>query len=142
MIAEEGLLRVARSQAPVLSVYLNMMAQDPSRHPTVPPGVTWFRREAKSMSRASSPREAKELLREVQRVEEFLEGRHQQEKALAIFAGQKAAHSTDVEFVTGEPCTNSSGQSGWYCRLGASKKEGCSWKDLVLIIFLCPGTVT
>jgi hypothetical protein len=41
------------------------------------------------MSRASSPREAKELLREVQRVEEFLEGRQPQEKALAIFAGQK-----------------------------------------------------
>ncbi len=89
MIAEEDLLWVARSQPPVLTVYLNTMAQDPSRHPTVPPGVTWFRREAKAMSRASSPREANELLREVQRVEEFLEGRHPQEKALAIFAGQK-----------------------------------------------------
>jgi hypothetical protein len=89
MIAEEDLLRVARSHAPVLSVYLNTMSLDPGRHPTVLPGVNWFRREAKSMSRASSPHGAEQLLRQVQRVEEFLEGRHPQEKALAIFAGQK-----------------------------------------------------
>jgi hypothetical protein len=49
MIAEEDLLRVARSQAPVLSVYLNTMSLDPGRHPTVLPGVNWFRKEAKSM---------------------------------------------------------------------------------------------
>jgi Bacterial archaeo-eukaryotic release factor family 10 len=51
--------------------------------------VTWLLKKAASTSRTLLPPDVERFLHEVAHVEKFLEGRHPEEKALAIFAGPK-----------------------------------------------------
>jgi len=90
MLVTEALRKMTQSQPPVLTVYLNTLSPDSGRHPTVPPAVAWFRKEASTISRTLLRRDAKQFLREAQRVEEFLEGRHPEEKVLVIVAGKQS----------------------------------------------------
>jgi Bacterial archaeo-eukaryotic release factor family 10 len=89
MLRANQLQAIAESPAPVLTVYINTQNRNAFRHPRLPDDLVWFRKEAVSLSRTLLPRDAEELHREVARVEQFLDGRHPEEKALAIFAGRK-----------------------------------------------------
>ena len=89
------MLRVSQIQAiaelpvPILTVYLNTQNLNASRHAQVPGDLRWFRKEAASLSRTLLPRDAALFQQEVARVEQFLEGRHPEEKAVSIFAGRQ-----------------------------------------------------
>jgi hypothetical protein len=88
MIRIDQLQEIAALSPPILSAYLNIQAENASRHPRVQACLTWFKKEAISMSPGLLPRDAERLERQVERVEKFLDQRHPAEKALAIFAGR------------------------------------------------------
>lgn len=85
----EQIRSIAESQAPLLSVYLNTQNRNASRHPRVPVHVSWFRKTVSAISRTLTPQDEALFQTQVSRVEQFLEGRHPEEKALAIFAGRE-----------------------------------------------------
>jgi Bacterial archaeo-eukaryotic release factor family 10 len=80
---------IAASPVPILTVYLNTQNRNASRHPRVPNHLAWLRKESASLARTLLPRDAERFQQAVARVEQFLEGRHPEEKALAIFYGQE-----------------------------------------------------
>jgi hypothetical protein len=88
MIAANQIQSLASLKEPVVSVFLNTENPNPSRHPRVAADVSWLRKNKAALEHSLTVREAKEFEKVFARVEEFLEGRHPQEKALAIFAGQ------------------------------------------------------
>jgi hypothetical protein len=90
MLVTEELRKMTQSQPPVLTVYLNTLPPDYSRHPTVPSAAAWFRKAASTISRTLLRRDAKHFLREAQKVQGFLEARRPEEKALAIVAGKQS----------------------------------------------------
>ena len=88
MIAENQIQLLATAAEPVVSLFLNTENINPSRHPRVPAEMNWLRRNKAALEQTLAVREAKEFEKVISRVEKFLEGRHPQEKALTIFAGQ------------------------------------------------------
>jgi len=80
---------IAESPAPILTVYVNTQNRNASRHPRVPVHLTWFRKETSSLSRTLAPQDAALFQTQIERVERFLDGRHPEEKALAIFCGRE-----------------------------------------------------
>jgi len=88
MIAANQIQSLACLKEPVVSVFLNTENLNPSRHPRVAADVSWLRKNKAALKHSLTVHEAKEFEKIFARVEEFLEGRHPQEKALAIFAGQ------------------------------------------------------
>ncbi len=81
---------IAESQEPTLTAYLNTQNRNASRHPRVPIHLAWFQKMSASLSRTLQPQDTAPFQHAVARVEQFLEGRHPEEKALAIFAGQES----------------------------------------------------
>ena len=90
MIAANQIQSLRNMAEPVLSVFLNTENPDPSHHPRVPAGMTWLRRNQAALQSGLTPHAAQELKEACDRVEQFLEGRHPHEKAIAIFAGRKS----------------------------------------------------
>jgi Bacterial archaeo-eukaryotic release factor family 10 len=90
MLRVEQLQEIAVLPSPILSVYLNTRSENASRHPRAETCLTWLRKKAASASRTLLPRDAERFLQEVRRIEQFLRGRHPEEKSLAIFAGPTA----------------------------------------------------
>ena len=88
MSHSEQIQSIADLQLPILTVYVNTQNRNASRHPRVPVHVAWFRKSAFAISRTLVPRDEALFQIQVDRVEQFLEGRHPEEKAIAIFAGQ------------------------------------------------------
>jgi hypothetical protein len=89
MLRVEQLQKIAALPSPILSAYLNTRSENASRHPQTKACLRWLRKKAALTSRTLLPRDAERFLQEVAHVEKFLEGRHPEEKALAIFAGPK-----------------------------------------------------
>ena len=90
MIAVNQIQTLASLKEPVVSVFLNTENPNPSRHPRVAADVSWLRKNKAALEHSVTVHEAKEFEKIFARVEEFLEDRHPQEKALAIFAGQNS----------------------------------------------------
>ena len=88
MIATNQIQTLASLKEPVVSLFLNTENPNPSHHPRVPADLNWLHKNQAALEESLTVHEAKEFERVFARVEEFLEGRHPQEKALAIFAGQ------------------------------------------------------
>jgi len=88
MIAAKQIQSLASLKEPVVSVFLNTENPNPSRHPRLAADVSWLRKKKAALEHSLTVHEAKEFEKVFARVEEFLDGRHPQEKALAIFAGQ------------------------------------------------------
>jgi hypothetical protein len=88
---------IAESQEPILSAYLNTQNRNASQHPRVPLHLAWFRKMAASLSQTLPPQDSARFQHEVARVEHFLEGRHPEEKALAIFAGQETWNALPLQ---------------------------------------------
>jgi hypothetical protein len=88
MIAANQIQTLTNLEEPVVSLFLNTENPNPSRHPRVAADVSWLRKNKAALEQSFTVHEAKEFEKVFARVEEFLEGRHPQEKALAIFAGQ------------------------------------------------------
>lgn len=87
MLRAEKLKEIAGLPSPVLSVYLNTRSQDASRHPQAGASLAWLKKEADAISKTLPYRNCEEFLKELRRIERFLQDRHPEEKALAIFAG-------------------------------------------------------
>ena len=90
MIAANQIQTLANLKEPVVSVFLNTENPNPSRHPRVAADVSWLRQNKAALEHGLTVHEAKQFEKVFARVEGFLEGRHPQEKALAIFAGQNS----------------------------------------------------
>jgi hypothetical protein len=90
MLGLNQIKTIAESPLEILSVYLNTQNRNASRHPRVPRELTWLRKEAAFLLRSLPPKDAERFQKEVVRVEQFFEGRHPEEKALAVFAGPKS----------------------------------------------------
>jgi hypothetical protein len=90
MIAANQIQTLASLKEPVVSLFLNTENPNPSRHPRVAADVSWLRKNKAALEHSVTVHEAKEFEKVFARVEEFLEDRHPQEKALAIFAGQNS----------------------------------------------------
>jgi hypothetical protein len=78
---------IAESPLPILTVYVNTQNRNASRHPRVPEHLARLGKAAASLSRTLLPMDMERFERELARVRRFLEGRHPEEKALAVFAG-------------------------------------------------------
>jgi len=87
MWRNDHLQELAEAPIPILSVYLNTMNQDSTRHLQMPARLAWFRRRAAEVASTLPVQENKQFQKEVERVEKFLDGRHPEERALAIFSG-------------------------------------------------------
>ncbi|MGC1615625.1 MAG: VLRF1 family aeRF1-type release factor [Candidatus Acidiferrum sp.] len=87
MLHMKEIQAIAASPAPILSVYVNTQNRNASRHPRLPEHLAWLVAEARSLSPTVLPADAKRFGQELDRVKKFLEGRHPEETALAIFAG-------------------------------------------------------
>ncbi len=72
---------------PLLTVYLNTSATDPSRHPLHNESSVWLKKEAKSLELKMSFAEREVFERQLERIKQFLEKRTPNEKAAVIFAG-------------------------------------------------------
>jgi hypothetical protein len=81
---------IAKLPAPVLSVYLNTRNRNSSRQPRLPVHIAWFRKQVAGVAPTLPIQDRKQFLRQTERVEQFLEHRHPEEQALAIFASQKS----------------------------------------------------
>ena len=79
----------ANLPSPVLTVYLNTVPQDATRHPRVRPELAWFLDMAETLRQGLSHPDAKQFERQVRRVRRFLEQRHPAERAVVVFAGAK-----------------------------------------------------
>ncbi|HXJ07139.1 MAG TPA: VLRF1 family aeRF1-type release factor [Candidatus Acidoferrum sp.] len=90
MLPSNQIQTIAELQAPILSVCLNTMNRNSSRHPQTPAHLAWFRKQAAAVALTLSIQDRKQFLREADRIEQFLERRRPEERALAIFAGGKA----------------------------------------------------
>lgn len=88
MIAANQIQSLASLKEPVVSLFLNTENPNPSRHPRVAADVSWLRKNKLALEDSLTAHEAKVFDKVFARVEEFLEGRHSHEKAMAIFAGQ------------------------------------------------------
>ena len=86
MLHMKEIQAIAASPGPLLTVYVNTQNRNPSRHPRVPEHLGWLGKEAGSVSSTLLPADAKRFEKELTRVKSFLEGRHPEETALAIFA--------------------------------------------------------
>ena len=87
MLRNDHLQEIAEAPIPILSVYLNTMNQDSTRHLQMPARLAWFRRRAAEVASTLPVQENKQFQKEVERVEKFLDGRNPEERALAIFSG-------------------------------------------------------
>lgn len=87
MISTNQIQSIVRLKEPVVSVFLNTENPDPSHHPRVAADVNWLRKNKAALEHSLTVHEAKEFGKVFARVDEFLDGRHPQEKAVAIFAG-------------------------------------------------------
>jgi hypothetical protein len=87
MIAANQIQSLASLAEPVVSVFLNTENPNPSRHPRVPADLSWLHKNKAVLEESLTVHEAKRFERVFARVEGFLDARHPQEKALAIFAG-------------------------------------------------------
>jgi hypothetical protein len=87
MITANQIQLLASIKEPVVSVFLNTENPNHSRHPRLAADVSWLRKNKAALEHSLAVHEAKGFEKVFARVEEFLEGRHPQEKALAIFAG-------------------------------------------------------
>jgi peptide subunit release factor 1 (eRF1) len=87
MLSIRQIQTITESPAPILTVYLNTQNRNASRHPRMPEHLAWLAEEARSFSPTLLAADAKRFGQELARVKEFLEGRHPEERALAIFAG-------------------------------------------------------
>jgi hypothetical protein len=109
MLHMKEIQAIAESPTPILTVYVNTQNRNPSRHPRVPEHLAWLGKEAGSLSRTSLPRDAERFRQELARVRRFLEGRHPEENALAVFAGPRTwaviplQTSIDNEIRWGQP---------------------------------------
>jgi len=75
--------------APVLTLFLNISAEDASRHPLVPPSVSWFDEKCAAVAAALAPPDQKAFDRQAERIRRFLVGRLAHERAVVVFAGPK-----------------------------------------------------
>jgi len=75
--------------SPVLTVYLNALESDPSRHPRKRSDLVWLRKQAEAMTRGLSPRDAKQFERQVNRVRRLLLERYNLAASFVIFAGPR-----------------------------------------------------
>ena len=89
MLPSNQIQAIADLPAPILSVYLNTMNRNSSRHPRTSVHLTWFRKQAAAVAPTLPLQDRKQFLREADRVEQFLERRRPEERALAIFASEK-----------------------------------------------------
>lgn len=89
MLRVDEIQTIAESSAPILTVYLNTQNRNASRHPRVSGDLAWFRKKARALSQTLLPKDAERFQRAVARVERFVEGRHPEEKAMAIFSGRE-----------------------------------------------------
>lgn len=87
MLHMKGIQAIAASPAPLLTVYVNTQNRNASLHPRVPEHLLWLGKEGGSVSSTLLLADAKRFEQELARVKTFLEGRHPEETALAIFAG-------------------------------------------------------
>jgi hypothetical protein len=87
MLRSELLKEIAELPSPILSVYLNVRSDNPSRHPSADTGEVWLTKQIAAMSKGLSRHSSKQIAKELRRVQNFLHDRHPNEKALAIFAG-------------------------------------------------------
>jgi hypothetical protein len=90
MITANQIQTLVSLKEPVVSVFLNTENRNPSRHPRVAAQVSWLRKNKAALGRSLTVHEAEEFEKVFARVDEFLEGRHPQEKTLVIFAGQSS----------------------------------------------------
>ena len=89
MLPSNQIQTIAELPAPILSVYLNTMNRNSSRHPRTSVHLAWFRKQAAAVAPNLPIQDRKQFLREAGRVERFLERRRPEERALAIFASGK-----------------------------------------------------
>lgn len=75
---------------PVLTVYLNTGSSEPPYRPLVPASLAWLKEAAKSFEASLPTTERGPYREQVDRVEEFFDGRHPHERGLAIFSGREA----------------------------------------------------
>jgi len=87
MSHSEQIQSIVDLQEPILTVYVNTQNRNASHHPRVPVHAVWFRKAASVISRTLASHDETLFQTQVDRVDHFLEGRHPEEKALAIFAG-------------------------------------------------------
>jgi hypothetical protein len=87
MLRNELLKEIMAVPSPILSVYLNMRSENTARHPRAGACEVWLEKQVAAISRGLSRHDTKEIMKQLQRVKEFLHDRHPKEKALAIFAG-------------------------------------------------------
>lgn len=90
MISTNQIQTLASTEEPMVSLFLNTENPYPSRHPRVPDDINWLHKNRAALEERLTVHEAKRFEKILARIEEFLEGRHPQEKALAIFAGQNS----------------------------------------------------
>lgn len=86
MLHMKEIQTIAESPSPILTVYVNTQNRNASRHPRVPEHLAWLAKEARLLSRTLLPRDAERFGQELARVKSFLDGRHPEENALAVFA--------------------------------------------------------
>ena len=87
MLHMKEIQAIAASPAPILTVYVNTQNRNASRHRRLPEHLAWLGKYARSFSPTLPPADVERFGYEIARVKEFLEGRHPEETALAIFAG-------------------------------------------------------
>jgi hypothetical protein len=88
MLATSQIQLLTGLAKPVLTVYLNTHNPNPSRHPRVSDNLVWWlRKEAEAHGRTLGSQDARQFQKTFARIEDFLDGRHPQEKALVLFAG-------------------------------------------------------
>jgi release factor family 10 len=89
MITASQIESVAEISEPVVSVYVNTHNPDPSRHPRIPEDLAWLKKQSARLCRTLSTSDAKSFQRVFVNIEQFIEGRRPEEKALALFSGRK-----------------------------------------------------
>ncbi len=89
MWRNDHLQEITEAPIPILSVYLNTMNQDSTRHLQMAARLAWFRRRAAEVASTLPVQENKQFQKEIARVEKFLDERIPEERALAIFSGAR-----------------------------------------------------
>ena len=87
MFTADQIQSLASLAEPLVTLFLNTENSNPSRHPKVPANLVWLRKYKAALEQDMPTPDAREFEKVFSRVEEFLDGRHPQEKALALFVG-------------------------------------------------------
>lgn len=97
MQTENALSSCANLPSPLLTVYLNRVEPDQTRHPQQRSDLAWLEKAAAEAIRKLPYRDAKLLHRQVDRVAQFLRKRRPEEKAIVFFAGPRVWKTIPLE---------------------------------------------